>query len=150
MAIKIKIPRSSSSKSSPKTNKRRSSHFHLGDPLVKIAVAVFLVLSLAFFCVFAYYYVKYDRIITRKMKGQIFNNAAKIFARPETVRPGEKYTDDELIASLKKAGYTEVGHKPESKLGQYRVAKNAVEILPGPESFHSTDGAMIRFNCCLI
>ena len=145
MAIKIKIPRSSSSKSSSNSNKRRTSHFHLGDPLVKIAVAVFLVLSLAFFGVFAYYYVKYDRIITRKMKGQIFNNAAKIFARPETVRPGEKYTDDELIASLKKAGYTEIGHKPESKLGQYRVAKNAVEILPGPESFHSTDGAMIRF-----
>ena len=143
MAIKIKIPRSSS-KSAQKSNRKRSSHFHLGDPVVKVAVAVFIVVSLAFFGFFAYYYVKYDKIITRRMKGQIFNNAAKIYARPEMVRAGEKYSIEELTASLKKAGYTEEGHKPESPLGKYRLAKNAIEIKPGAESFHSTDGAMVR------
>jgi penicillin-binding protein 1B len=143
VAIKIKIPRSSS-KPAQKSNRKRSSHFHLGDPVVKIAVAAFILLSLAFFAFFAYYYVKYDKIITRRMKGQIFNNAAKIYARPEMVRAGEKYTIEELTADLKKAGYTEEGHKPESPLGKYRLAKNAIEVMPGSESFHSTDGAMIR------
>ncbi len=143
MAIKIKIPRRSS-KPAQKSNRKRTSHFHLGDPVVKIAVAVFIVLSLAFFSVFAYYYVKYDRIISRRLKGQIFNNSAKIYARPEMVRPGEPYTIEELVANLKKAGYTEEGHKPESPLGTFRLAKGAIEIKPGPESFHSPDGAMIR------
>ena len=37
--------------------------------MVKVAVAIFIVLSLAFFGFFAYYYVKYDRIITRQDEG---------------------------------------------------------------------------------
>ncbi len=146
VAIKIRIPRkASSSKSSQKSGKKRKSDFHLGDPIVKIAVAIFLVLSLAFFGVFAFYYVRYDKIIERKMRGPLFNNAAKIYARPEVVRAGEPYTADDLIAKLKRAGYTEEGRKPESPLGQYRVGKNGVEILPGPQSFHSPDTALIRF-----
>ena len=144
MAIKIRIPRRTSSKSPQKPGKKRKSDFHLGDPIVKIAVAAFIVVSLVFLGVFAYYYVRYDRIIDRKMKGQIFNNSAKIFARPEVVRDGESYTVEELEAKLKRAGYTEDGHTPESRLGKYRVTRDTLEIMPGPESFHSPDAALIR------
>jgi penicillin-binding protein 1B len=144
VAIKIRIPRQTASKSSPKTGKKRRSDFHLGDPIVKIAVAIFLVLSLAFFGVFAFYYVRYDKIIDRKMKGQIFNNSAKIYARPEVVRDGESSTVDDLVARLKRAGYTEEGHKPESPWGKYKLEGDGIEIMPGPQSFHSPDGALIR------
>lgn len=143
MAIKVKIPRGTPSQ--PKTPKKRKSDFHLGDPVVKVGVSVFLILSLAMFGVFAYYYVKYEKIIDHRMKGTIFNNAAKIYARPQVLRVGDKYTAEDAFADLRRAGYTVEGHKPESQLGTFRQANNAVEIRPGPESFHSTDGAMVRF-----
>lgn len=111
---------------------------------MKIAVSIFIIISLVFFGFFAYYYVKYDKIITRKMKGQIFNNAAKIYARPQLVKVGDPYSLEELAGDLKRAGYTEDGHKPESPLGKYRLSSGSLAVLPGPESFHSTDGAMIR------
>ncbi len=142
MAIKVKIPRGTSSQK--KNGKKRKSDFHLGDPVVKVGLSVFLVLALAMFGVFAYYYVKYEKIIDRKMKGQIFNNSAKIYARPQVLKVGETYSVDEVASDLRRAGYTVQGHKPESQLGTYRLAGNAVEIRPGPESFHSTDGAMVR------
>lgn len=145
MAIKIRIPRKASSKSSARSGKKRRSDFHLGDPLVKIAIAIFFVLSIAFFGVFAFYYVRYDKIIARKMSGQIFNNSAKIYARPEVIRDGEAYTADDLVAKLKRAGYTEEGHKPESPWGKYRLNGDTVEIMPGPQSFHSPDTAVVRF-----
>ncbi|HEU5402100.1 MAG TPA: PBP1A family penicillin-binding protein [Terriglobales bacterium] len=145
MAIKIRIPRKAASKSSPKTGKKRRSDFHLGDPIVKIAVGAFLLISLAFLGVFAFYYVRYDKIITHKMRGPIFNNSAKIYARPEVVREGEGYGIDDLVAKLKRAGYTEEGRKPESPWGQYKlVGDNAIQIMPGPQSFHSPDAALIR------
>lgn len=142
MAIKVKIPRGTPSQQ--KTAKKRKSDFHLGDPVVKIGVSAFLIISMIMVGVFAYYYVKYDKIIDRRMKGQIFNNAAKIYARPQLLKVGEKYTAEEIVSDLRRAGYTVEGHKPESQLGTYRPAANAVEIRPGPESFHSADGAMVR------
>ena len=125
MAIKVKIPRGSSSQA--KSGKKRKSDFHFGDPVVKIGVSIFLVACLVLFGVFAYYYVKYEKIIDRKMKGQIFNNAAKIYARPQVVRVGDKYSVDEIVSDLRRAGYTVQGHKPESQLGTYRLAGSAVE-----------------------
>jgi penicillin-binding protein 1B len=143
VAIKVKIPRGRPSQK--QTGKKRKSDFHLGDPVVKVGASVFLIVAMAMFAVFAYYYVKYDKIIDRRMRGQIFNNSAKIYARPQVLKVGEKYSADELIGNLKRSGYTVQGYKPESQLGTYRQAGNAVEIRPGPESYHSTDGATVSF-----
>jgi penicillin-binding protein 1B len=145
VAIKIRIPRKTSFKSSPKSGKKRRSNFHLGDPIVKIGIAAFLFLSLAFFGVFAFYYVRYDKIIDRKMRGPIFNNSAKIYARPEVVRDGEAYNLDDLVAKMKRAGYTQDGQKPVSPWGTYKLEDNAIEIMPGPQSFHSPDTAIVQF-----
>lgn len=144
MAIKVKIPRGRPSQK--QAGKKRKSDFHFGDPVVKIGVSVFLIVAMAMIAVFAYYYVKYDKIIDRRMRGQIFNNSAKIYARPQVLKVGEKYSSDELIGDLKRSGYTVQGHKPESQLGTYRQSGNTVEIRPGPESYHSTDGATVRFS----
>lgn len=137
MAIKLKIPRG-------KQSQKRKSDWHLGDPVIRVAVASFIVITTVLLGVFAYYYVKYDKIIDRKMRGTIFNNASKIYARPQLVKTGDKVSLDEIASDLRRAGYTQAGHQPESQFGTYRLLSGGIEVRPGPESFHSTDGAIIR------
>ncbi|MFB3814683.1 MAG: PBP1A family penicillin-binding protein [Terriglobales bacterium] len=138
MAIKVKIP-----KRRPQKGRATSQKF-LSDPVVKTAVAVFIVLSLGLFSVFAYYYVKYERIIDRRMNGPIFGTAARIYARPKTVRVGETVSLQELAAELRRGGYSEAGKERESRIGTYRLSGNTLEIRPGPESYHSPEVAIVE------
>ena len=46
------------------------------------------------------------------MSGQIFNNAAKIYARPELIEVGQKTSEQELVAYLRRAGYSEQATNP--------------------------------------
>ena len=93
MAIKLKLPDNRpASRNAPKPGPRaakgkavRVQHFSLGDPLVKLFVTGFAVAGIVFMTMFVYYYVKYARIVERRMAGPIFSNAAKIYARPQRV-----------------------------------------------------------------
>jgi penicillin-binding protein 1B len=109
--------------------------------MAKLAVAAVLLVVCAASGVFAYYYIKYERIVERRMRGPIFANAAKIFALPKLVRTGDKLTVHEITAQLRRAGYTEGGA---SALGTFKLVKSGIEIHPGPESYHSSEGALIR------
>ncbi len=154
MAIKIKIPgpgkpvrkKSDGSTRPSSRSAAKSSHFTLGDPVVKIAVSGFLVAGLIFMAVFAFFYVKYSRIVDRRMAGPIFSHAASIYARPKTVSVGEPIDAQEIIANLRRAGYTEDGKNDDSPIGHFRMVRGGVEILPGPQSLHSSDAAIIRFD----
>lgn len=139
MAIRVKIPRRTKKSGARKGS--GASH----DPVLKIAVSTFIILSTLALGVFAYFYVKYDRIIDRRMKGQIFSNAAKIYARPQLLQVGDKASLDTLAAELRRAGYVEEG-KGESTMGTFSLSRNTIEIHPGPESFHSAEGATIRIS----
>ncbi len=136
MAIKIKIPR---------RRKKTSSHgVRLSDPVVKTAVAAFIITSTLILGVFAFFYIRYEKIIDRRMKGQIFNNASKLFAVPHEIRTGEKIGVPAIAAELRRAGYIEEGSGPGSPLGTYRLLDRGIEIKPGPESYHTEDGAIVR------
>jgi penicillin-binding protein 1B len=128
VAIKLKIPTSSSAKN---------------NPLLRFAVASFLIVALVCFGVFAFYYMKYDRIITKKMSGQIFSTSAKIFARPVTVHPGDRFSPSQIATMLRRAGYMESDVQSDAPMGTYRMIGGGIEVLPGAESYHSTDGARI-------
>ena len=136
MPIRPKIP--------SRANQASSSRQYFSDPVVKTAAAVFIFVCLAFFGVFAYYYVKYEKIIDRRMNGPIFSNAAKIYARPKTVRVGETVTVTEIASELRHAGYTEAGKEGESRIGTYRTTGGHIEIRPGPESYHAQDPAVVQ------
>jgi penicillin-binding protein 1B len=109
--------------------------------MAKLALAAVLLVGCAAGGVFAYYYVKYERIVERRMRGPIFANAAKIYALPELVHTGDGMTVHEIAAQLRRAGYTEGGS---SAMGTFKLLKSGIEIHPGPESYHSPEGAMIR------
>ena len=106
-------------------------------------VAAFLLLSLCAFAVFAFYYVRYDRIITKRMSGQIFSTSAKIFARPVMVHPGDSFSPAQIATMLRRAGYIDAATGADSPMGTFRMIPDGIEVIPGAESYHSADGADI-------
>jgi penicillin-binding protein 1B len=135
MAIKVKIPTARSG------GKRGKGGMLSRDPIVRAALLAFLSVSLLVVGFFAYWYVKYDRIIEQRFRGPAFATSAKIFAAPPVVRVGSKLTIPEIEAELRHAGYAE--KEGESQLGSYRRQGASIEVQPGPESYHSPEPATI-------
>jgi hypothetical protein len=81
VAIKLKIPKS-------KKRGTTGKGFVSGDPVIRIALAVFIVLSVALFGWCSYYYFKYGRIIDQRFKGPVFSSSATIYALPRAVKVG--------------------------------------------------------------
>jgi penicillin-binding protein 1B len=153
VAIKIKLPGSGKPVRKTQTGAARpssriaakSSHFTLSDPVVKLFVSGFLIAGIVFMAVFAFFYVKYSRLVDRRMAGPVFSTAASIYARPKTVSVGEQIDQQEMVANLRRAGYTEDGKDSESPIGHFRFVRGGVEVLPGPQASHPADAAVIRF-----
>ncbi|HKD02822.1 MAG TPA: PBP1A family penicillin-binding protein [Terriglobales bacterium] len=134
MAIKLKIP-----KSKPAAGQRFLSR----DPVIRAALLAFLTLAITITAVFSFFYVKYDRIIEGKFRGQIFSNSAKIYSIPQAVRVGEKIEAREIAAQLRRAGYSE--RDGQSPLGSFHLFTGGIDVKPGPESYHSPEPARIQF-----
>ena len=131
MAIKIRIPH--------RNNRAGKSR---RDPILRFALIVFLAVAVVFSAGFSYYYVKYERIISRRFEGPVFANAAKIYARPVSIVVGEKADLKEIAADLRHAGYSDKAG--ESSMGSYRLTATSIQIQPGPGSYHSPEPATIR------
>src|SRR5882672_3494831 len=111
------------------------------DPILRAALLAFLSLSVLVIGFFSYWYVKYDRIIEQRFRDPVFTNSAKIYAGPRMVRVGSAFTVREIAAELRHAGYSE--KDGDSRLGSYHVRGSSIEVLPGPESYHSPEPATI-------
>ena len=141
MAIKIKIPRTKSGgkggigwRGLPR------------DPVIRAALVVFLVVAIGVGGFLCYFYIKYDRIIVQRFRSPVFSNSAKIYALPRTVHDGDKADAKEIVAALRRAGYSDLGHPEkdgQSVFGSFHVVKDGIEITPGPESYHSPEEAHI-------
>jgi penicillin-binding protein 1B len=132
LAIKIKIPRAKGVRNS------------LSSPLFRAGLAAFLIVCLVVFGVFSFYYLKYQKIIDRRMKGQIFANTAKIYAQPRSLRVGQKGDAHEIANYLRHAGYTEDGERGKSKFGTYRLTGGGIVVKPGEESYYNSEGAFVH------
>jgi penicillin-binding protein 1B len=152
VAIRVKLPDGrASTRSTSGRNARagrgraaRVQHFSIADPLVKLFVAGFLIAGFVFVGVFTHFYVKYERIVDRRMAGPIFSSAARIYARPQTVTVGEKLDATEVAAELRRAEYVEGRGNGDSPIGYYSFTPHGIQVTPGPESFHE-EGAVIQF-----
>ncbi len=131
MAIKLRIPH----RKNGKTTGGR-------DPVLRFALASFIVLAALFVVFFSYFYVKYDRIIDHRFKGPVFANSAKIYAAPQPVAVGQKADLRGISAALRHAGYGE--KDGQSPIGTYHVSGSSIQIQPGPGSYHSPEPATIR------
>jgi len=147
VAIKLKVPDrkpASRGKSRP-ARPVRTRHFSFKDPLVIVFAAVFVLGCVLFGGIFTYFYVKYGRVVDRRMAGGVFSNAAKIYSRPRLVEVGDKVDGANIAADLKRAGYGEYGKDGASPIGEYSFTRDGLRISPGPQSFHGSEGALIRF-----
>jgi penicillin-binding protein 1B len=144
VTIKIKIP---------KGNGEKAGKGFRGiprDPVLRAALAAFLILAVSFTVLFSYFYIKYDRIIEKRFRSPVFANSAKIYALPKTVREGEQIEAREIATELRRAGYSEGASNKdkegESALGTFRVLNDGIEITPGAESYHSPEPARISIH----
>jgi hypothetical protein len=92
LAIKVKFPKGRKVVASGRGRGRQA------DPVVHYAFLGFLTLSLLVSAFFAYWYVKYDRIIEQRFRGPLFATSAKIYASPQVVRLGSRYTISEIAS----------------------------------------------------
>jgi penicillin-binding protein 1B len=136
VAIKLRIPKGNGQKSGNSTG--WLSH----DPVLRAALVAFLILAISFTVFFSYFYIKYDRIIERRFRTPVFSNSAKIYAKPHTVRDGEKIGAKAIASELRRSGYSDQDGK--SELGTFRLLSDGIEIAPGPESYHSPEAARIK------
>jgi len=100
-----------------------------------------LIFALCGFGAFAFFYIRYDRIISKRMSGQIFSTSAKIYARPlrciaETSFAGQ------IAARLRRAAYLDADNKQKRRWAR-SASSQAESRFSRPESYHSTDGAQI-------
>ena len=88
---------------------------------------------------FGYMYFKYQKIVDDRLAaGPIFANVEQVYAAPREVRVGQHLTVSFIAQDLRRAGYN-----TNPQLGTFTVNGNSITIKPGPESYHSTDGATI-------
>ena len=89
--------------------------------------------------VFAYYYHVYEQVVDDRLAaGPMFASVAQIYAAPREIRTGQHLSAATIAAELHHAGYNT---NPE--LGTYTVREDSILIKPGPQSYHTQDGATI-------
>jgi penicillin-binding protein 1B len=112
-------------------------------PVGRIAVGASLVLSIGLLAAFTFYYVKFSRLIDRKLRIGPFQSTSMVFAAPRVVTVGDETTPDEIMAQLRRSGY---GESSSNRTGYYHLRPgNAVEIFPGPESYFDDEAGVIKF-----
>ncbi len=107
--------------------------------------AFILLLTLSFTLVLGvlvFYYVKYSHLIETKLKNGAFSSTSMLFAAPRVVSVGDHSSPAEVVALLRRCGYSESKNGP---MGSYNLRPDAVEIYPGPESFFARDGGVLKF-----
>ncbi len=112
----------------------------LASPLLRfalLALAVILIIGLG---VTAYFYQHFKGVVDDRLAaGPLFAPVTEIYAAPREIRPGQSLTIAQIALDLRRAGYG-----AGSALGTYQLrGDNSIFIKPGPQSFHSTDGATI-------
>jgi penicillin-binding protein 1B len=130
MAIKLKLGGKGDAQGHPAGLKHR---------LLRVLLIGGLACLLLATCVLGIFYFKYQSIVDERLaSGPIFANVAQVYAAPREVRVGQRLTVAFIAQELRRAGYN---NNPQ--LGTFTLSGNSIQIKPGPQSYHSTDGATI-------
>ncbi|MGE5646892.1 MAG: penicillin-binding protein 1A [Acidobacteriota bacterium] len=114
-------------------------------PAGRIAIGAAAVLTLILLITFTMAYVRYSRIIDRKLAGNgPFQATSMVFAAPRVVAVGDEITSDEIVAQLRASGY---GETSGARMGWFHLRPDgAVEIFPGPDSYFDDEAGVIKFS----
>ncbi len=131
MALTLKIAR-------PRTGARP-----LWQTVLAVVAIVITSVLLLLGITFSYYSAKYKQVVDERLARPLFNQTPRIYAAPREVRTGQKLSARSIALSLRTAGYTDSNAASASRLGTYVVRGESISIHPGPESYHSQEGATI-------
>ena len=130
MAIKLKLGNKGSARGGRHGPRHRFLHGLLIGGLACLLLGM---------CVLGIFYFKYQSVVDERLaSGPIFANVAQIYAAPREVRVGQRLSVSFIAQELRTAGYNS-----NPQLGTYTLSENSIRIKPGPESYHSPDGATI-------
>src|SRR6185437_8445312 len=90
--------------------------------------------------IFGAFYFHYQHVVDDRLAaGPVFASVSQIYAAPKEVRDGQKLTAASIAADLRHAGYNS-----NPQLGTFQLNGGSIFIKPGPQSYHTTDGATIK------
>jgi penicillin-binding protein 1B len=90
--------------------------------------------------IFAFYYIRYSRMIDARLSGKVFQNTTQIFSAPEYISVGQPWSAEDLTTYL-----TRIGYRPEvdeNSLGEFTVERNTVDIRPSKLSYFGGSNAL--------
>ena len=76
-----------------------------------------------------YHYEQDSRTIDRFLGGAVFQQTARVYARPYHLYPGQKLRPESVVARLQRAGYEPSGTKT-AENGFYQMATNKITLEP--------------------
>ena len=137
VTLKYRGPNPQRNEANPAEGRRRGL---LASGLVRVILAAVVCLVVLVSLVGLYYYNHYKGIVDQRLAaGPLFAPVTQIYAAPREVRNGQSLTANEIALDLRRAGYA-----ANSQLGSYELRDpDTIFIKPGPQSFHSTDGATV-------
>ncbi len=136
----------------PIQTKPRPKYTRKGQPfwrrslLFRAALITATVCFVAFVVVFGYYYHRYEKIVDERITRPIFNDSAQIYAAPELVRVGDRWSLDGIASELRVAGYSGQESRQPSGRGTYKRSRSSIDIQPGPDSYGGSPAANIRID----
>jgi penicillin-binding protein 1B len=83
---------------------------------------------LIFSIVVGYYYVQFSRMIDARMHGEFQRTDPRIFARPLTIRRGQRVTQAQMIDRLNDLGYAQRAKVEQP--GEFAIGRDALAIIP--------------------
>ncbi len=75
-------------------------------------------------------YRSYARLVDARLARGYLTSRGGIFAAPRVLRPGQKFSRDELTVVLRSSGYLETDSASEIWNGSFAVSNDAIEIRP--------------------
>jgi penicillin-binding protein 1B len=96
--------------------------------------------------IFGFYYYQYRHAVDERLQKGFFEETAKIYAAPKELRTGQKLTPQKVAQQLRSAGYSTDGDREVSRMGTYATNDASISIQPGPNSYHSEQGATVTFD----
>jgi penicillin-binding protein 1B len=117
----------------------RNTRSTFGGTLLRGVLILALGVTVIFACIFGVLYFKYQKVVDDRLAaGPLFANSSQIYSGSREVRPGQHLTTETIARELKSAGYN-----TNNDLGTFQLSGGSIQVKPGPQSFHSTDGATI-------
>ena len=112
--------------------------------LLRVVLLGLIVGGLAVLGIGGFYYIRYQPIVSARLKQPLFADTAKIYAAPREVRPGQMLSILLIANELRAAGYTTNGAAQDSPIGTFSQDAQSITVRPGPQSFHAEDPATIQ------